>query len=300
MSTTTPVSTNKPQQTAANLRKKVTTLTFHQKKERGEAITMLTAYDYPTALAMDQAGVDSILVGDSLGMVVLGYENTLPVTMEEMLHHARAVSRGAKSALLVGDMPFMSYQVSVEEAVRNAGRFLQQAGMDAVKLEGGRERAAAVSAIAGAGIPVIGHIGLTPQSVHQLGGFRAQGKTASAAKRLLEDAQILEEAGAFSLVLESVPAKLAEYISQKISIPTIGIGAGAGCNGQVLVTHDLLGLFERFTPKFVRKYADLHPEMKRAFTEYIRDVEDRSFPAQEHSVDMNNDEWAEFLAGVTQ
>lgn len=300
MSTTTPVSTNKPQQTAANLRKKVTTLTFHQKKERGEAITMLTAYDYPTALAMDQAGVDSILVGDSLGMVVLGYENTLPVTMEEMLHHARAVSRGAKSALLVGDMPFMSYQVSVEEAVRNAGRFLQQAGMDAVKLEGGRERAAAVSAIAGAGIPVIGHIGLTPQSVHQLGGFRAQGKTASAAKRLLEDAQILEEAGAFSLVLESVPAKLAEYISQKISIPTIGIGAGAGCNGQVLVTHDLLGLFERFTPKFVRKYADLHPEMKRAFTEYIRDVEDRSFPAKEHSVEMNNDEWAEFLAGVTQ
>lgn len=300
MSTTTPVSTNKPQQTAANLRKKVTTLTFHQKKERGEAITMLTAYDYPTALAMDQAGVDSILVGDSLGMVVLGYENTLPVTMEEMLHHARAVSRGAKSALLVGDMPFMSYQVSVEEAVRNAGRFLQQAGMDAVKLEGGRERAAAVSAIAGAGIPVIGHIGLTPQSVHQLGGFRAQGKTASAAKRLLEDAQILEEAGAFSLVLESVPAKLAEYISQKIFIPTIGIGAGAGCNGQVLVTHDLLGLFERFTPKFVRKYADLHPEMKRAFTEYIRDVEDRSFPAKEHSVEMNNDEWAEFLAGVTQ
>lgn len=300
MSTETPVSANIPQQTEANSRKKVTTLTFRRKKERGEAITMLTAYDYPTALAMDQAGVDSILVGDSLGMVVLGYENTLPVTMEEMLHHARAVSRGAKSALLVGDMPFMSYQVSIEEAVRNAGRFLQQAGMDAVKLEGGRERAAAVSAIAGAGIPVIGHIGLTPQSIHQLGGFRAQGKTASAAKRLLEDAQILEEAGAFSLVLESVPAKLAEYISQKISIPTIGIGAGAGCNGQVLVTHDLLGLFERFTPKFVRKYADLHLEMERAFTEYIRDVEDRSFPAQEHSVDMNSDEWTEFLAGVTQ
>ena len=184
--------------------------------------------------------------------------------------------------------------------MRNAGRFLQQAGMDAVKLEGGRERAAAVSAIAGAGIPVIGHIGLTPQSLHQLGGFRAQGKTASAAKRLLEDAQILEEAGAFSLVLESVPGKLAEYISQKISIPTIGIGAGAGCNGQVLVTHDLLGLFERFTPKYVRKDAALHPEMKRAFTEYIRDVEDGSFPAQEHSMDMNNDDWAEFLAGVTQ
>ncbi len=186
-------------------RKKVTTLTFRQKKERGEPITMLTAYDYPTAMAIDKAGIDSILVGDSLAMVVLGYENTLPVTMDEMLHHARAVARGAKSSLLIGDMPFMSYQVSVEEAVRNAGRFLQQGGMDAVKLEGGRERADAVRAIVGAGIPVMGHLGLTPQSVHQLGGFRAQGKTASAAKRLLEDAKILEEAGAFSLVLESVP-----------------------------------------------------------------------------------------------
>ena len=240
--------------TTSQQRKKVTTLTFRQKKERGEPITMLTAYDYPTAMAMDKAGIDSILVGDSLGMVVLGYENTLPVTMEDMLHHARAVSRGAKSALLVGDMPFMSYQVSIEEAVRNAGKFLQQAGMDAVKLEGGRERADAVRAIVGAGIPVMGHLGLTPQSVHQLGGFRAQGKTASAAKLLLEDAHILEEAGAFSLVLEAVPARLAEYISKQISIPTIGIGAGAGCDGQVLVTHDLLGLFERFTPCLLYTY----------------------------------------------
>ena len=290
MSTTT-ISTSTSQHAS---RKKVTTLTFRQKKERGEAITMLTAYDYPTAMVMDKAGVDSILVGDSLAMVVLGYENTLPVTMDEMLHHARAVARGAKSALLVGDMPFMSYQVSVEDAVRNAGRFLQNGGMDAVKLEGGRERADAVRAIVRAGIPVMGHLGLTPQSVHQLGGFRAQGKTASAAKRLLEDAKILEDAGAFSLVLESVPARLAEYISKQISIPTIGIGAGAGCDGQVLVTHDLLGLFERFTPRFVKQYAKLHEEMNKAFTDYIDDVESRRFPAVEHTVEMTDEEWEEF------
>ena len=276
-------------------RKKVTTLTFRQKKERGEPITMLTAYDYPTALSMDAAGVDSILVGDSLGMVVLGYANTLPVTMEEMLHHARAVSRGAQSALLIGDMPFMSYQADVNDAVRNAGRFLQQAGMDAVKLEGGRERADAVRAIVGAGIPVMGHLGLTPQSVNQLGGFRPQGKTASAAKKLLEDALLLEEAGCFSLVLESVPARLAEFVSRKISIPTIGIGAGVGCDGQVLVTHDLLGLFERFTPKFVKKYADFHGEMRRAFGEYLAEVQARQFPAAEHSVEMADEEWESFL-----
>lgn len=280
--------------TTTSQRKKVTTLTFRQKKERGEPITMLTAYDYPTSLAMDKAGVDAILVGDSLAMVVLGYENTLPVTMDEMLHHSRAVARGAKSSLLVGDMPFMSYQVSIEEAVRNAGRFLQQGGMDAVKLEGGRERADAVRAIVGAGIPVMGHIGLTPQSVNQLGGFRAQGKTASAAKRLLEDAKILEDAGAFSLVLESVPARLAEVISKQISIPTIGIGAGAGCDGQVLVTHDLLGLFERFTPKFVKKYANLHEAMQKAFADYIDDVETKRFPAVEHTVEMSDEEWVEF------
>jgi 3-methyl-2-oxobutanoate hydroxymethyltransferase len=288
-----------PTTTSHASRKKVTTLTFRQKKERGEPITMLTAYDYPTAMAIDKAGIDSILVGDSLGMVVLGYENTLPVTMEEMLHHARAVSRGAKSALLIGDMPFMSYQVSTEEAVRNAGRFLQQAGMDAVKLEGGRERADAIRAIVGTGIPVTGHLGLTPQSVHQLGGFRAQGKTASAAKRLLEDARILEEAGCFSLVLESVPARLAEYISKQISIPTIGIGAGAGCDGQVLVTHDLLGLFERFTPKFVKQYANFHVEMNKAFSEYIDDVETKRFPTQEHTVEMSDGEWKDFLTTDT-
>ena len=281
--------------TSAATRKKVTTLTLRQKKERGELITMLTAYDYPTAMAMDKAGVDAILVGDSLAMVVLGYENTLPVTMEEMLHHARAVARGAKTALLVGDMPFMSYQISVEEAVRNAGRFLQQGGMDAIKLEGGRERAEAVRAITNAGIPVMGHIGLTPQSINQLGGFRAQGKTTSAAKRLVEDAQILEEAGAFSLVLESVPARLANLISKRISIPTIGIGAGVGCDGQVLVTHDLLGLFDRFTPKFVKKYANFHSEMQKAFADYIEDVETKRFPAAEHTVEMDDREWEGLL-----
>jgi 3-methyl-2-oxobutanoate hydroxymethyltransferase len=276
-------------------RKKVTTLTLRQKKERGEPITMLTAYDYPTALIMDEAGMDVILVGDSLGMVVLGYENTLPVTMEDMLHHCRAVARGAKTAMLIGDMPFMSYQTSTEEAVRNAGRFLQNGGMDAIKLEGGHERAEAIRMISAAGIPVMGHIGLTPQSVHQLGGFRPQGKSALAAKRLLEDALRLEDAGCFSIVLESVPARLGKLISQKLSIPTIGIGAGAGCDGQVLVTHDALGLFERFTPKFVKKYADLHGEMQRAFTDYIADVQARTFPAAEHTVEMKDDEWTELL-----
>lgn len=290
MSTPAPISTNAP-----TARKKVTTLTFRQKKQRGEPITMLTAYDYPTAMAMDKVGIDSILVGDSLAMVVLGYENTLPVTMEEMLHHARAVARGAKSALLVGDMPFMSYQVSVEEATRNAGRFLQQGGMDAVKLEGGRERADAIRSITSAGIPVMGHIGLTPQSINQLGGFRAQGKTALAAKRLVEDALVLEEAGCFSVVLESVPARLAELISKKISIPTIGIGAGVGCDGQVLVAHDVLGLFDRFTPRFVKKYANFHQEMQKVFSDYIDDVETKRFPAQEHTVEMDDKEWQALL-----
>jgi 3-methyl-2-oxobutanoate hydroxymethyltransferase len=276
-------------------RKKITTLTFRQKKEHGEPITVLTGYDYPTALALDQAGIDAILVGDSLGMVVLGYENTLPVTMEEMLHHCRAVSRGAKAALLIGDMPFMSYQVSVEEAIRNAGQFLQQGGMEAVKLEGGHERLDTIKAILGAGIPVMGHLGLTPQSVNLLGGFRPQGRTAVSAERLLEDAQMLEEAGCFSLVLESVPTRLAGMISKRLSIPTIGIGAGSACDGQVLVTHDLLGLFDRFTPKFVKRYADLHTSMVNSFTSYIDEVKQRSFPAQEHSIDLPDEEWEAFI-----
>jgi 3-methyl-2-oxobutanoate hydroxymethyltransferase len=270
---------------------KKTIFDFRRKKELGEPITMLTGYDYSTALALDRAGIDAILVGDSLGMVVLGYENTLPVTMEEMLHHCRAVARGAKSALLIGDMPFMSYQVSVAEAVSNAGRLLQEGGMDVVKLEGGRERLDTVRAIVGAGIPVMGHLGLTPQSIHALGGFRPQGRTIEAARHMLEDAISLEEAGCFSLVLESIPARLAELISRSISIPTMGIGAGPGCDGQVLVVHDMLGLFDRFTPKFVRQYASLQVEMQRAFSDYIADVTARRFPAQEHTVEMPDEEW---------
>ncbi|MGZ6315619.1 MAG: 3-methyl-2-oxobutanoate hydroxymethyltransferase [Anaerolineales bacterium] len=298
MSTTAPAVTTATMTPSAPTRKKITTSTLRLKKERGEPITMLTAYDYPTALAEDRAGIDSILVGDSLGMVVLGYQNTLPVTMEDMLHHASAVARGATYALLIGDMPFMSYQVSAEQAVRNAGRFLQEAGMEAVKLEGGRERLDAIRAIVGAGIPVMGHLGLTPQSVNQLGGFRPQAKRAGAAQRLLEDALMLEGAGCFGIVLESVPARLAQLVSQKLSIPTIGIGAGVGCDGQVLVTHDLLGLFDRFTPRFVKKYANLHAEMQRAFGEYISDVQHRNFPANEHSVEIDEREWQELMKAI--
>jgi 3-methyl-2-oxobutanoate hydroxymethyltransferase len=272
-------------------RKKVTIRHIQAMKARGEPISMLTAYDYPTALVMDQAGMDIILVGDSLGMVELGYESTLPVTMDEMIHHCKAVSRGAKFALLVGDMPFLSYQASTSEAVHNAGRFLQEAGMNAVKLEGGSERATTVEAIVNAGIPVMGHLGLTPQSVHKLGGFRPQGRDAEAAYKLLEDALILQQAGCFSLVLESIPGRLAELVSRRLDIPTIGIGAGVGCDGQVLVAHDMLGLFERFTPKFVKRYANLANEMKEAFSHYIGDVKARSFPAAEHTVDMKADEW---------
>jgi 3-methyl-2-oxobutanoate hydroxymethyltransferase len=281
-------------------RKKVTTLTFIQKKSKGEPITMLTAYDYGTALVMDRAGIDSILVGDSLGMVVLGYETTLPVTMEDMLHHCRAVARGAQFAMLIGDMPFMSYQASVSDAVRNAGRFLQEAGMDAVKLEGGQERAAAVRAIVEAGIPVVGHLGLTPQSVHQLGGFRAQARSTEAAIRLIEDAQALEEAGCFALVLESIPARLGGLVSKKLKIPTIGIGAGLDCDGQVLVTHDMLGLFDRFTPKFVKKYAELHNTMTDAFSQFREEVESRSFPEASHSVEMSDEAWTALLAELGQ
>lgn len=275
-------------------RKKISTLAFRRKKAKGEPITMLTAYDYPTGFAIDSVGIDSILVGDSLGMVVLGYENTLPVTMDEMIHHCKAVARGARYALLIGDMPFMSYQVSIQDAVRNAGRFLQEGGMDAVKLEGGLERVPAVEAIVGTGIPVMGHIGLTPQSVHQLGGFRTQGKTAAAAKRLLDEAQALERGGCFGLVLEAVPAQLARLLSDRLTIPTIGIGAGAGCDGQVLVTHDLLGLFDRFTPRFVKRYAELHKEMEEAFTAFKADVESGKFPADEHGTQMAEGEWRAF------
>jgi 3-methyl-2-oxobutanoate hydroxymethyltransferase len=276
-------------------RKKITTHTLREKKTHAQPITMLTAYDFPMAQVLDRAEIDAILVGDSLGMVVLGYANTLPVTMDEMLHHCRAVRRGVQYALLIGDMPFLSYQVSPTEAIRNAGRFLQEAGMDAVKLEGGRERLEAVRAIVSAGIPVMGHLGLTPQSVHQFGGFRPQGRTASAARAIVEDALLLQEAGCFSLVLESIPTRLAEHISKRLEIPTIGIGAGSGCDGQVLVTHDLLGLFDRFTPRFVKTYAHFHKDMLEAVQAYRQDVEARSFPAPEHSIEMADEEWETFL-----
>jgi 3-methyl-2-oxobutanoate hydroxymethyltransferase len=276
-------------------RKKVTTHSLRAKKARGEPITMLTAYDFPTAQAIDRAGIDAILVGDSLGMVVLGYDTTLPVTMEDMLHHCKAVARGATTAHLIGDMPFMSYQVSEAEAVRNAGRFLQEAGMDAIKLEGGRPMVGTIAAIIAAGIPVMGHIGLTPQSVHQLGGFKTQGKSAEAARALVADAHALEAAGCYALVLEAIPDRLAELISQRLTIPTIGIGAGSGSDGQVLVTHDLLGLFDRFTPKFVKQYAALHAEMARAFAAYRDDVLTHHFPAAENATPMDDDAFRELL-----
>lgn len=267
---------------------KITPQILQARKHRNEPITMLTAYDYPTSLALDKAGIDVILVGDSLGMVVLGYETTLPVTMEDMLHHCKAVARAARHAHLVGDMPFMSYQVSTAEAVRNAGRFVQEAGMDAVKLEGGRERAAAIKKIVSAGIPVMGHLGLTPQSVRQLGGWKTQATSTQTARRLVQDAHILENAGCYALVLESIPGRVAELVRDRLRVPVIGIGAGAACDGQVLVTHDLLGLFERFTPCFVKKYADLHSLLTEAFKAYIEDVRVRRFPSSEHTFSIDD------------
>jgi 3-methyl-2-oxobutanoate hydroxymethyltransferase len=281
-------------------RGKVSVQTLLSKKLHGEPITFLTAYDFPTAVALDRSGIDGILVGDSLGMVVLGYENTLPVTMQDMLHHCRAVARGASRAHLVGDMPFMSYQASTAEALRNAGSLLQKGGMDAVKLEGGRDRVNAIKAIISAGIPVMGHLGLTPQSVHQLGGWKVQAKSKEAARALLEDALILEDAGCYAVVLESVPSEVAQIITQRLNVPVIGIGAGRDCDGQILVTHDLLGLFDRFTPGFVKKYADLFSEMERAFREYIADVNERRFPAEEHAYSMDPQSLRDLLREINR
>jgi 3-methyl-2-oxobutanoate hydroxymethyltransferase len=278
-------------------RKKMTILGLLEKKARGEPITMITAYDYPGALAADRAGLDTILVGDSLGMVVLGYDSTVPVTMDEMLHHCRAVRRGAQYAYLIGDLPFLAYQADRAEAVRNAGRFLKEGGMDAVKLEGGRPMADTVRAITDAGMTLIGHIGLTPQSAGQLGGYRVQGRTAAEAERLLGDAVALQDAGAQMIVLEMMPDRVAARISRELRIPTIGIGAGGGCDGQVLVLHDMLGIFDRFTPKFVRKYAELFPQMEGALAAYRDDVAARRFPDAEHSFLMDEAEWAKW-AGV--
>ncbi len=281
-----------------NSPEKVTVSTLQAKKEHRQVITMLTAYDYPTAQALDRVDIDAILVGDSLGMVVLGYQNTLSVTMEDMLHHCKAVSRGARRCHLVGDMPFMSYQVSTPEAIHNAGRFLQEGGMDAVKLEGGREVAASIEAAVTAGIPVMGHLGLTPQSVHKLGGLKVQGTSAEAARRLLEDALILERAGCYAIVLEAIPDRVAELVSERLNIPTIGIGAGAHCDGQVLVTHDLLGLFDQFTPKFAKKYADLQSEMMQAFRDYVADVTSHRFPSAEHCYRIGEEEFRALLESL--
>lgn len=268
---------------------KNTTSTVLAQKQNRDKITMLTAYDYSTAKLIDESGINCILVGDSLGMVMLGYESTLPVTMEDMLHHTKAVARGAKTAMVIADMPFMSYQTSVYDAVKNAGRLIQEGGAYAVKLEGGGAVCDRIKAISDASIPVVAHIGLTPQSVNMFGGFKVQGKTEEKAKQLINDALAVEKAGAFMVVLECVPAKLSQIISEKLSIPTIGIGAGAGCDGQVLVYQDMLGMFSDFTPKFVRKYLTLGDMMKDAFRNYISDVKKGEFPAQEHTFAISDD-----------
>ncbi|OFI06753.1 3-methyl-2-oxobutanoate hydroxymethyltransferase [Clostridium acetireducens DSM 10703] len=261
---------------------KNTVSTFKEAKKNGEKLTMLTSYDYSTAKLVDEAGINGILVGDSLGMVCLGYEDTLSVTMEDMIHHTRAVARGAKNALIVGDMPFMSYQTSVYDAVFNAGRLMKEGRAQAVKLEGGAAVCEQIEAIVKAQIPVMGHIGLTPQSVNAFGGFKVQGKSEEAAKKLIGDAKKIESAGAFSIVFECIPAKLAEIITKEVSIPTIGIGAGAGCDGQILVYQDMLGMFSDFKPKFVKQYAKVGETMKDAFKEYIKEVQEGNFPAKEH------------------
>jgi 3-methyl-2-oxobutanoate hydroxymethyltransferase len=271
-------------------RKKVTPVDIQQMKREGRKITMLTAYDYPTALLEDRAGIDVILVGDSVGMTVLGYENTIPVTMEEMIHHTKAVTRGAKSALIIGDMPFMSYHTSEREAILNAGRFIKEGGADAVKLEGGASVKEIVRAIVKAGIPVMGHIGLTPQTISMLGGFKVQGKDAQTAQRIIDDALLLEEAGAFSVLLEAIPAPIAKRITERLNIPTIGIGAGPHCDGQVLVVHDMLGLFDRFTPKFAKRYVNLSQEMLKAFETYRQEVLQGIFPTDQHSFHIDEKE----------
>ena len=281
-------------------RQKMTIPALLHKKRQGDPITMVTAYDYSSALLVDKSGIDIILVGDSLAMVMMGLDSTNPVTMEVMLHHGRMVARGASQALLVGDMPFMSFQVSVVEAVRNAGRFLQEGGMEAVKLEGGRTVVDRVQAITAAGIPVMGHIGLTPQSASSLGGYKVQGKTAVAAHNLLLDALALQEAGCFSLVLEAVPAPVAAEISRRLDIPTIGIGAGPDCDGQVLVYHDLLGLFDKFQPRFVKQYANIGAQITQALGEYRAEVTARSFPGEAHTFAMPEEELAQFLALVRE
>ena len=270
-------------------RKKVTISDLMAKKEQGKKITMLTAYDYPTAQLVDQAGIDTILVGDSLGMVVLGYSSAVPVSMEEMIHHTKAVTRGTTYAFVIGDMPFMSYQIGAEKAIENAGRFMKEGGCDAVKLEGGSEVSPIVKAIVTAGVPVCGHIGLTPQTATQLSGFRVQGRDAESTRNLIVSAKGLEKAGAFMVVMECIPDVLASRITKEVRIPTIVIGAGRDCDGQVLVYHDTVGLFERFTPKFVKQYIKLGPMVVDALREYKREVEEGLFPEEVHTFKMSKE-----------
>ncbi|MCD7904892.1 MAG: 3-methyl-2-oxobutanoate hydroxymethyltransferase [Clostridiales bacterium] len=269
---------------------KITADYFRKAKEKGEKITMLTAYDYTTASLVDEAGIESILVGDSLGNTMLGYDSTIPVTMEDMIHHTKAVSRGAKNALVIADMPFMSYHVSVEQSCINAGRLIKEGGAAAVKLEGGREFAETIKAIVRCQIPVCGHIGLTPQSINAFGGFKVQGKTAEAIKKLLDDAKALEEAGVFAAVVEGVPAKVGKMISESVSYPVIGIGAGKDCDGQVLVYQDMLGMYPDFKPKFVKHFALVGNIMKQAFKDYSDEVKNGSFPAEEHTYKIKDEE----------
>jgi 3-methyl-2-oxobutanoate hydroxymethyltransferase len=271
-------------------RKKITPLDIQAMKREGKRFAMLTAYDYPTALLEDRAGIEVILVGDSLAMTMLGYENTLPVTMDAMIHHTNAVTRGAKYALIIGDMPFMSYNTSERDAILNAGRFMKEGGADAVKLEGGASVKETVRAIVKAGIPVMGHIGLTPQTVSMLGGFKVQGKDAQGAQKIIDDALSLEDAGAFSVLLEAVPAPIAKRVTERLTVPTIGIGAGVHCDGQVLVVHDMLGLFDRFTPKFAKRYVNLSELMLKAFDSYREEVMKGTFPTDQHSFHIDEKE----------
>ncbi len=267
----------------------ITTSDIRKKKEAGIPITMMTAYDFPSAKLVEEAGVDMILVGDSLGMVVLGYDSTIPVTMEDMIHHTKAVTRAAKKAFVVTDLPFLSYHGTLEEAIKNAGRLMQEGSAKAVKMEGGKELSPLVTRCVQAGIPVVGHIGLTPQSVHQLGGYKVQGRDLAQAERLLEDALALQEAGAFAIVLECVPQEVTGMIAKKLEIPVIGIGAGVTCDGQVLVFHDVVGYASQITPKFVKRYTDIGSAIREAVAGYVKDVEERRFPAPEHVFHASED-----------
>ena len=277
---------------------KVTVLDLQRMKTTGRKITMLSINDYPMALLGDRAGLDTILVGDSLAMTVLGYDTTIPVTMEEMLHHTKAVTRAVRRAFVVGDMPFMS-NANESDAVANAGRFMKEAGTDAVKVEGGRNAAPIVRAIDRAGIPVVGHLGLTPQHLSKLGGFKAQGREAAAARRIIDDAVAIQDAGAFLIIVECVPDEVSKIITERLAVPTIGYGAGVHCNGQGLVAHDILGMFERFTPRFVKKYADLSTDISHAFEAYVREVQAESFPTKDHAFHIKAEELTQAMADTS-